>query len=200
MISHGDNDHAGGAAGLAHKIQIDKILLPYEKYSEAERNLLAETGVAKVITASSGQRFDFGDAQLVVLAATPTSAGPASGNDASIVCAITDGRSRLLYTGDIDEVREGMLRNLGQHDLLKVAHHGSRYSTSGYFLQQVQPRLAVISAGRGNGYGHPHAETLERLGLSGSKILRTDALGAVKVTFDDTGMKWYSYVYNGHEF
>lgn len=200
VISHGDNDHAGGAAGLDRKIQIDKILLPYEKYSDAERKLLAEIDAAQVITASTGQRFAFGDAQLVVLAAPPQSAGLTSGNDASIVCAVTDGRSRLLYTGDIDEVREGMLRNLGQYDLLKVAHHGSRYSTSGYFLQQVQPRLAVISSGRGNSYGHPHVETLERLGLTGSKILRTDALGAVKVTFDDTGMKWYSYVYNGHEF
>lgn len=200
VISHGDNDHAGGAAGLARKIQIDKILLPYEKYSDAERNLLAETGAAKVITARVGQSFAFGDVQLVVIAAPPQSAGLARGNDASIVCTVTDGRSRLLYTGDIDEVREGMLHNLGQYDLLKVAHHGSRYSSSGYFLQQVQPRLAVISSGRGNSYGHPHAETLERLGLTGSKILRTDAFGAVKVTFDDTGMKWYSYVYNGHEF
>ena len=200
ILSHGDHDHAGGAAGLARKIKIDKVILPYEKYSEAERRLLTQIERDKVITAQTGQRFSFSEVQLEIIAAPSVSAGLASGNDASIVCAITNGRPRLLYTGDMDDVKEGMLHDLVPYDLLKVGHHGSRYSSSGYFLQQVQPRLAVISSGMGNGYGHPHEEALERLSAVGSTVLRTDQLGAVKVTFDDAAARWYSYVYNGHSF
>ena len=197
VISHGDNDHAGGAAGLARKVQIGKVILPKEKYSDAERKLLKQIDSSKAVTAAMGQGFNFGDVQLQILAAPYEQA---SGNEASIVCSVTDGRSRLLYTGDIDEVREGMLGHIGSHDVLKVAHHGSRYSSSYPFLQQVQPQLAVISSGRGNGYGHPHDEAVERLAAIGSRVLRTDELGAIKVTFDAEGARWYSYVYSPNGF
>ena len=77
--------------------------------------------------------------------------------------------------------------------MLKAGHHGSHYSSSMEFLEQVRPMLTVISCGRGNRYGHPHQETLERLQAIGSNVVRTDELGCIKVVFDVEGIKCYGY-------
>ena len=68
--------------------------------------------------------------------------------------------------------------------ILKVAHHGSRFSTDSSFLAAAHPDIAVISAGKNNSYGHPHEETLQRLGEAGAQIYRTDSMGAVTVRSD----------------
>ena len=80
--------------------------------------------------------------------------------------------------------------------MLKVAHHGSKHSSSLEFLEKVRPKVAVISVGAGNGYGHPHEETLERLAGVGSKVLRTDELGAIKLVFDENGIGCFGYTDN----
>lgn len=81
---------------------------------------------------------------------------------------------------------EKLIENLTgrQYDVLKVSHHGSKNSTSEKFLTCVQPKIAVISAGRKNRYGHPHKETLERLQESGAVIYNTQKNGAVTLTSD----------------
>lgn len=193
LLSHGDYDHAGGAAGLAKYIQIDKIILSdMHQCTAAEKQLLAGTS-AKAEQAAAGAVYALGDdAVLKILDTAPTGA---EGNDASIVAAAEYGEHRVIFTGDISEEREALLNNIGKADVLKVAHHGSRFSSSDAFLAQVQPAVAVISAGQNNSYGHPHAETLERLREMGSQIMRTDLMGAVKVTFDGNTTKCYSYVY-----
>ena len=99
----------------------------------------------------------------------------------------------VLFTGDMGAERERWLE-LAYYDVLKAGHHGSRYSSSPEFLQQVQPELTVLSCGRGNRYGHPHAETLERLQAVGSAVARTDEQGCVQVVFDEGG-GWRCYVY-----
>ena len=98
----------------------------------------------------------------------------------------------VLFTGDMGEERERGLQ-LQQYAVLKAGHHGSHYSSSMEFLEQVQPKLTVISCGRGNRYGHPHQETLERLQAIGSNVVRTDELGCIKVVFDAEGIKCYGY-------
>lgn len=77
---------------------------------------------------------------------------------------------RVGHTGDVSA------------DVLKVGHHGSNTSTSEAFLERVDPTYAVISVGEGNSYGHPHAETLEKLEAQGCKVCRTDTDGTVVVT------------------
>ena len=80
--------------------------------------------------------------------------------------------------------------------ILNCLASGSGYmvtSSSMEFLEQVQPKLTVISCGRGNRYGHPHQETLERLQAIGSNVVRTDKLGCIKVVFDAEGIKCYGY-------
>ena len=93
----------------------------------------------------------------------------------------------FLLTGDVEDGGERMLmtelseRNVGQIHVLKVAHHGSKYSTSDEFLRLTDPQLAVISCGSRNFYGHPHEELLERLENEGCMIMTTPKSGAITV-------------------
>ena len=98
------------------------------------------------------------------------------------------GRSMtILLTGDTQEEGEQDLlaelksREIEKVDILKCAHHGSKYATSSDFLAQIDARFTVISCGRRNSYGHPHAELLQRLSDDGTAILRTDQLGAITI-------------------
>lgn len=93
----------------------------------------------------------------------------------------------MLLTGDVDGEGERELTaylrrlSLAGTDVLKVAHHGSRYSTSEAFLQAAAPRIALISAGQDNSYGHPHRELLERLDNRGCMVLQTPESGAITI-------------------
>ncbi len=202
LLSHGDCDHAGGAGALARNMEIERIILPAtDTLSEAEVALLRNASLSLVERASVGRCYDFEGAVLeIVDVPCVENVYKPEGNDVSTIASIKYGEHSLLFTGDVDASRERVLKNLGRYDVLKVAHHGSRRSSSTRFLQHVRPKVAVISVGAGNGYGHPHQETLARLASVGSRVLRTDELGCVKVVFDDGGIKCYSYVYNPKNF
>lgn len=109
-------------------------------------------------------------------------------NEASIVLKLSFGSFDALLTGDISTKVESQL-DLEDVEVLKVAHHGSKYSTSKEFLEQTQPELAVISVGK-NPFGHPTSEVIERIGELGIKLLRTDEEGEIEVVSDGRG--WYT--------
>jgi competence protein ComEC len=112
-------------------------------------------------------------------------------NDDSLVLLARFGERSFLLTGDIEQRSERRLaddRLLAHADLLKVAHHGSRTSSSEPFLQGVTPRFGVISAGFDNPYGHPHPDVLGRLEEHHVRVLRTDHDGAVTVSTDGRRM------------
>ena len=103
-------------------------------------------------------------------------------NNDSLVLQIAGKNISFLFTGDIEEEAEGDMLHLGgwiESDVIKVPHHGGRTSAHEAFLDTVNPDIAVVSAERGNRFGHPHQETLEM--LSGRKVLRTDTDGAIKI-------------------
>lgn len=108
-------------------------------------------------------------------------------------CIYVEGQNdfSILLTGDVEAEGEAELlaelqeRNIRDITIMKVAHHGSRYSTSEEFLEQVKPRVAIISCGENNSYGHPHEETLERLEEVGSMIFATTDYGAITIEFDE---------------
>ena len=105
----------------------------------------------------------------------------------STVLFLRFGTFTALLTGDLEGEGESMLiqglRERGIEDitLLKAAHHGSKNSTSQEFVERTAPRMALISAGRHNAYGHPHKETLKRLETAGCRVYQTPASGAVTV-------------------
>ena len=102
--------------------------------------------------------------------------------NASTVLRVRAGRWTAMLTGDVERDAESMLaRRDVAADILKVAHHGSRTSTSPAMLAAVHPRLALISCGRHNMFGHPHAATLESLRLAAVRAWRTDLSGCVEV-------------------
>ncbi|HET7710678.1 MAG TPA: hypothetical protein VFL80_01985, partial [Thermoanaerobaculia bacterium] len=106
-------------------------------------------------------------------------------NNASIVLMTWMGRRRILLTGDIEKDAERSLVGGDlRADILKVAHHGSRSSTTSEFLSAVSPRLALISAGRRNLYGHPHLTVIEALDRKKAIIRRTDEHGTIRVRID----------------
>ena len=110
-------------------------------------------------------------------------------NAYSTVLYMKYGDFKALFTGDVE--KEGMdnvkevLKNTEVFKenitLLKVAHHGSKYTTDEEFLRLTEPKLAIISCGIDNSYGHPHEEVLERLKAIGAKAYRTDELGEIEV-------------------
>lgn len=111
-------------------------------------------------------------------------------NQVSVVMELVYGDFKAVFTGDLGEREELALTSRGVTEgvvLLKVPHHGSKYSSSAPFLEVVKPRLAVISVGKKNSFGHPSSDTLMRLDAVGAKVLRTDELGDVVVVTDGRG-------------
>jgi len=112
-------------------------------------------------------------------------------NKTAIVGLLEFGDFQALLTGDVGvEEEEKFLPTLGEVEVLKVAHHGSKYSTSESLLATTRPKLAVISVGANNRYGHPAPEILERLQAVGTQIRRTDLEGEIELVSD--GENWYN--------
>jgi len=113
-------------------------------------------------------------------------------NEDSLAFRLSRGTFSLLFTGDIgirtEETLLGARRCL-QSKILKVAHHGSRHSSSSGFLRAVAPEVALISAGRGNRFGLPHEESLQRLESMGISVYRSDIHGTIELSSDDKGFK-----------
>jgi competence protein ComEC len=119
-------------------------------------------------------------------------------NDNSMVVRVSLGERSLLLAGDIERDAEArLLPVLAQTDILKVAHHGSRSSTTAEFLAAVRPRLAVIAVGEENRFGFPDAEVLRRLAVHGVAVLRTDQDGMISMSTD--GRRWRVTTYRGLE-
>jgi competence protein ComEC len=158
----------------------------YEKYLTIidEKNIPFALGRA-------GDWFRLGDARVRIL--WPTAALADDLNDVSVVLRVDYGESSALLTGDIGPGIEQYLierRTLSRIVLLKVAHHGSRRSTTPESLRQTKPRVAVIECAAGNSYGHPHYETLARLILNQVLTYRTDQHGEVSVRLTANPQVW----------
>lgn len=155
---------------------------------------LAETagnaGIS-IVLAKQGDSLNFGKVEMRFLAPEADASG-ADGNEEGLVMELSYGKFRGLFTGDIGEETEQKLLKTGVFsdvDFLKVAHHGSRYSTGREFLDAVRPEFAVISCSDSNTYGHPSPETVSRLEESGAEIAYTMKSGAVTVYTDGESIR-----------
>lgn len=190
-VSHLHADHAGGAAALIDNFR------PRELWTAPppdcpEWRVLAERAArrgVRIRVLHRGRQFDYGGARVEVLAPAGDYV-PASAphNRDSLVLRVRYGRHAFLLTGDSERAAEReMLEEgdvAGPVDVLKVAHHGSRTSTTEEFLGAARPAFALITLGADNLYGYPHPDVLQRLAARGVRVLRTDRHGMVSIRTD----------------
>jgi competence protein ComEC len=192
ILSHPHADHIGGAASVIRRMPVGFVWdggyaqasSVYESVLDAAR----ERGVAWR-PARPGAATDIDGVRLTVL--SPDSAEIAAAPDANAASVVVMAEYRgvkILLTGDAErDVEARLAARLGadlRADVLKVGHHGSATSTTAPLLEAVSPRLALVSVGAGNRYGHPSPDVLEALRSHGSHVLRTDDVGTIVVSID----------------
>ncbi len=197
VLTHPHEDHVAGMALLLERYRVSRVVEPGMRgpgpgYRAWVAELAAEGRVASRL--ATGDAFTLDDVRFDVLwpdrdavPAEPADSGTGI-NNVSIVLLGTFGRERFLLAGDIEEDIDPILlgRGLPTVDFLKVAHHGSRTSSTGAFLDAVRPKVAAVSAGARNPYGHPAPATIGRLRDHRAQVFRTDEDGTVDVTLDGT--------------
>lgn len=193
FLSHPDSDHMTGILEVLESVPTKGLYLSDAAFIEnTETQLLKET-VEKyqvpLYNINAGDSSEAGEF-FCLYPEAKISLGAGDKNQGSAVLRYTYGGVRTLFTGDISAREERFLLQQGADvsaEILKVAHHGSKYSSDAAFLRAVSPRIAVISCGENNLYGHPHEETLQRLGQSATTIFRTDQEGSILVTIGREG-------------
>lgn len=190
VLTHPQADHLTGLLSVLERFNVEEILATFDEYdTKTNQEWLNRTsgGKYKINYADAADDYYFGEVIWDTL--SPLDARGYTGNDInenSIVARLIYGNYKVLLTGDINFSVENKLSNVYADlsaDVLKVAHHGSRYASSLKFLRAVGPEAATISVGK-NKYGHPAPETLDRLDQIGASIYRTDLVGTVEVIFD----------------
>src|SRR3989338_3309260 len=183
IATHPDADHIGGFTGLLGAYRVKKFLSTgaqskTETFTLLQKALTMRNLEPLKIFRGSSIKFPRGGELFIEYPLTVLPAEAAETNTGSIVLRFTYGATRILFTGDLPS-EETVLPEIQPADILKVAHHGSRYSTSAAFLDQLQPSEAIISVGK-NSYGHPSPDVLQRLQEHGTVIRRTDTEGDIQ--------------------
>ena len=190
IISHMDLDHCDGIIYLMEKIKINTVILgkQYERTSNYERFIkIAKERKINLKRVEEGDKIDIEkDVNIEVL--WPNSKKVISENiinNNSLVFKINYKKFSILFTGDIEEIAEKKIleenKNTLKSTILKVAHHGSKTSTTSEFLKAVNPQYALIGVGKNNKFGHPSENTLRKLKEKNIRIYRTDELGEITI-------------------
>ena len=172
ILSHDDNDHAGGASTILKAYPNVEFITPSQKnYGENHRTFC-----------TAGRDWNWQRLHFQIL--SPYSIVERADNAHSCVILVDDGKHSVLLTGDTEVKNEQIFaRTLGKIDVLQVGHHGSKTSTSEYLLSQVRPDVAIISSGRWNPWKFPHYSVMERLHRYKSAVENTAISGQVRVNF-----------------
>ena len=193
VLSHAHSDHMGGMAAVMRSFRPKELWVGVDASSEAYRALLAEAaelGVA-VRHFRAGDGFGWGgmDVKILAPAVAYVNLGDPK-NDDSLVLRLQYGAASVLLEGDAEAPSErAMLASGGMTPvtLLKVGHHGSRTSTTPEFFAAAHPRDAVVSVGRGNTFGHPRFEVIDRITEAHTRLYRTDEFGLTTFLLDKAG-------------
>lgn len=184
ILTHFDADHVNGVTELMTRLDVGTLVIPKPEdgdniYYNEILDMAEDTNV-RVCYAQEDMVFHLGSATVTVY--SPVAEG--SSNDSGLSVLATCGDFDLLVTGDMNAAAERRLvklKELPDVEVIIVGHHGSKYSSSEQLLETVKAEVAIVSAGAGNNYGHPHEEILGRLEEYGSQIFRTDYAGNVTV-------------------
>ena len=197
VLSHAHADHIGGMGHIVKGFAVSRVMDPgFDHPSATYRSLLSLLAERKIplVVARAGQQVNIGGGAVLEILGPrePLLRGTRSdANSNSIVARLVYGNASALLTGDAEDATEKRLfadESQVTATVLKVAHHGSRFSSSQAFLGAVRPKAAIISCGADNRFSHPHPELLARLGRTGADIYRTDVHGTV--TLRTQGEAW----------
>lgn len=192
IATHPDQDHIGGLIGVLKTYEVaEEIDTGARGNSQTYKNLKQLVTDKKIdhIKAQRGMNLKIDDKNILsILYPGPDLVNnPNDTNADSVVAKLTmDNGKSILFTGDFPTEEDRRIFSSGvdlSADILKVAHHGSKYATSDAFLDRVKPEEAVISVGAGNRYGHPAGGVLDRLDKHGILVKRTDEMGDIEYDF-----------------
>ena len=191
IVSNPDKDHFAGFLDVLDSYHVDNVIEPGTKgasglYLQLEEKI-KEKNIPEIL-AKRGMDIDIGGGASIHIIFPDRDVSGLATNDGSIVARLQYGNTSVLLMGDSTQAIEKYLVPLDgavlRSDILKVGHHGSRTSTSEELVGVVSPKIAVISDGKDNSYGHPHKETLDTLNKFGVEILRTDEKGTIICSSD----------------
>ena len=191
IATHPNSDHIGGLVDVLKNFPVSRVItngeihttLVYENFLDA-----ITKSKAVLIVVTRGDSIQIGSLTLEVL--HPEHVIEGGLNENSIVLRLDYAGTSFLFPGDVSKDNEAEMISAGlplKADILKVGHHGSDASTSAEFLSSVHPAVAIYSAGKGNSYGYPNSDTVNRIINSGAQIYGTDVNGTIMVEVDNTG-------------
>ncbi len=192
LLTHPQLDHIGGFQEILDRYKVRLLVHTGVNYHSLLYNSLIKKALQKkipILYAVSGQEIIVGKGKFLVLSPTTLlkdkTVSADTVNDTSIVIEYDENGISTLFTGDISAKKEmDLIGKIGDIDILKVSHHGSKYSSSMEFLAAISPEIAIIGTGN-NPYGHPAKEVLERIRAIGAQIFRTDQDGRIDVFLKD---------------
>ena len=201
LATHADADHIKGLTDIAANFRVRAAFFGRTPPQNAEfanlARILQERGIESR-TLSRGDTLPFGAARVQVLyPEKDTDTVKDSDNNQSLVVSIDLGNRKFLLTGDIERETENYLLSAPaflQADVVKVAHHGSRTSSTAEFINATQAAVAVISVGKNSPFGHPHSEVVERWKNAGAKVLTTGENGTISVSTDGKDLRLETFV------
>lgn len=197
ICTHPHEDHIGGTDKIFEELKILNVCLPFQTtanftptalYSELLSNIESEG--SNLITLTAGNLLIERSSYSIEAIAPGKNSVYSDLNDYSICLLVDYYTNTILFTGDAEITSESEILNSKKNidaDILKVGHHGSSGSSSKAFLKAVTPQVSIISSGKGNSYGHPNNDALQRLSDVNSKIYRTDTVGTVIARLYDGG-------------
>jgi beta-lactamase superfamily II metal-dependent hydrolase len=198
VLTHRRADHLGGLPAVVSTLGARLYLdAPTPHPGKEREHLMQSLDVARVPVhdATPGRRIDLGGGAAITLLGPPEPPITGSRSDVnanSVVLRLDFGETRFLFMGDAESTTERRLlaeRADVRARVLKVAHHGSSFSSTARFLAAVRPEIAVVSVGAHNDYHHPAPGTLRRLEATGARVLRTDVDGTVTIESDGHALR-----------
>ncbi len=199
FASHYDQDHIFGLIGLLNRVTVGTAIIPgYQEKTKTYFSFKRALEKAQsVVYANNGQRYKLGNAYIDILYATDGK--EEKENDRSTVIKVNYGNFSCIITGDAETETETKLVKDGANlscDLYIVGHHGSNSSSTPDFVAAMKPKLAFISVGKDNKFGHPSKKTLKTLEKNKTEIYRTDTRGDIVLAYDG---KEYSIITSKNE-
>ena len=192
--THPHSDHIGGLDKVIDTFPVDKVFLPPVEHTtktfEDVLDSIASRGL-KITKPKPGDSYDLGNASFTIL--SPVKDYGNDLNNWSVGIRLTYGDNSFVMCGDAENQAEEDIIKSGavlKADVLKAGHHGSSTATSDAFLKKVSPSWVVIQCKKGNSYGHPHKETIEKLEKAGCQVLRTDEEGTITALSDGKTITW----------